>query len=90
MNYSLIASSLEKWGIEYHYRIPDFVAQSIDQRLIVVSDGIAEAYTGEREFMRTHRYKVFGLFEIAGKIGRTEINGSSDEPRPWEETHKAF
>ncbi|KUJ15041.1 NADPH-ferrihemo protein reductase [Mollisia scopiformis] len=80
-------------AIEYHYRIPDYVAQSHDQRLIGALDGIVEAYTGERGFMGTHRYKVFGLLEVAGKTGRAETNGMSGAPdagRPWEATHKAF
>jgi sulfite reductase alpha subunit-like flavoprotein/predicted heme/steroid binding protein len=80
-------------AIEYHYRIPEFVAQSGDQRLIGALDGIVEAYTGERGFMGTHRYKVFGLLEVAGKTGRAETNGASgasDAERPWEETHRQF
>ncbi|KAK0710137.1 hypothetical protein B0T26DRAFT_836309 [Lasiosphaeria miniovina] len=81
-------------AIEYHYRIPEFVKQSGDPRLMGVLDGIVEAYTGERGFMGTHRYKVFGLLEVAGKTGRSETNGMSGAPdansRPWEETHKQF
>ncbi|KAI1759839.1 hypothetical protein GGR53DRAFT_117515 [Hypoxylon sp. FL1150] len=80
-------------AIEYHYRIPEFVQQSGDPRLMGVLDGIVEAYTGERGFMGTHRYKVFGILEIAAKSGRTETNGLSgaaDAGRPWEETHKQF
>ncbi|KAI1214787.1 uncharacterized protein F4807DRAFT_404564 [Annulohypoxylon truncatum] len=80
-------------AIEYHYRIPEFVQQSGDPRLMGVLDGIIEAYTGERGFMGTHRYKVFGILEIAAKTGRTETNGASgaaDASRPWEETHKQF
>ncbi|KAI1390895.1 uncharacterized protein F4822DRAFT_442135 [Hypoxylon trugodes] len=80
-------------AIEYHYRIPEFVKQSGDPRLMGVLDGIIEAYTGERGFMGTHRYKVFGILEIAAKAGRTETNGLSgaaDAGRPWEETHKQF
>lgn len=80
-------------AIEYHYRIPEFVQQSGDPRLMGVLDGIIEAYTGERGFMGTHRYKVFGILEIAAKIGRTETNGlsgASDASRPWEETHRQF
>ena len=57
-------------------------------------DGIVEAYAGERGFMGTHRYKVFGLLEVAGKTGRSETNGNSGSSeanaRPWEETHAAF
>jgi sulfite reductase alpha subunit-like flavoprotein/predicted heme/steroid binding protein len=81
-------------AIEYHYRIPEFVKQSGDPRLMGVLDGIVEAYTGERGFMGTHRYKVFGILEIASKTGRTETNGLSGAPdanaKPWEETHKQF
>ncbi|KAH8660905.1 sulfite reductase flavoprotein alpha-component [Tricladium varicosporioides] len=81
-------------SIEYHYRIPDYVQQSGDQRLMGALDGIVEAYTGERGFMGTHRYKVFGLLEVAGKTGRAETNGNSGSSeanaRPWEETHQAF
>ncbi|KAI0596770.1 cytochrome b5-like Heme/Steroid binding domain-containing protein [Biscogniauxia sp. FL1348] len=80
-------------AIEYHYRIPEFVQQSGDPRLMGVLDGIVEAYTGERGFMGVHRYKVFGILEVAAKTGRTETNGASgagDAMRPWEETHKQF
>ncbi|KAK4150833.1 sulfite reductase [NADPH] flavoprotein alpha-component [Chaetomidium leptoderma] len=81
-------------AIEYHYSIPEFVKQSGDPRLMGVLDGIIEAYTGERGFMGTHRYKVFGILEIASKTGRTETNGLSGAPdanaKPWEETHKQF
>lgn len=81
-------------AIEYHYRIPEFVKQSGDHRLMGVMDGIVEAYTGERGFMGTHRYKVFGILEIASKTGRTETNGLSGSADPsgkaWEETHKQF
>ncbi|KAL2064033.1 hypothetical protein VTL71DRAFT_4527 [Oculimacula yallundae] len=81
-------------AIEYHYQIPEFVAKSGDPELIGALDGIVEAYAGERGFMGTHRYKVFGLLEVAGKTGRSETNGNSGKPdsneRPWEETHKAF
>ncbi|KAH7316748.1 hypothetical protein B0I35DRAFT_503846 [Stachybotrys elegans] len=80
-------------AIEYHYRVPEFVQQSGDPRLMGVLDGIVEAYTGERGFMGVHRYKVFGILEIASKTGRTETNGLSgvaDARRPWEETHRQF
>ncbi|KFY17160.1 hypothetical protein V492_00838 [Pseudogymnoascus sp. VKM F-4246] len=81
-------------AVEYHYSIPDFVNQSGDPRLMGAFDGIVEAYTGERGFMGTHRYKVFGLLEIAGKTGRAETNGNSGSAevnaKPHEETHKAF
>ncbi|PKS13124.1 hypothetical protein jhhlp_000466 [Lomentospora prolificans] len=81
-------------AIEYHYRIPEFVVESGDPRLMGVLDGIIEAYTGERGFMGTHRYKVFGILEVASKTGRTETNGNSgaaeQDGRPWEEVHRQF
>ena len=81
-------------AIDYHYSIPEFVRNSGDPRLMGVLDGIVEAYTGERGFMGTHRYKVFGILEIASKTGRTETNGLSGNTdpngKPWEETHKQF
>ncbi|GJD02427.1 sulfite reductase flavoprotein alpha-component [Colletotrichum higginsianum] len=81
-------------AVEYHYRIPEYVRQSGDPRLMGVLDGIVEAYTGERGFMGTHRYKVFGILEVASKTGRTETNGASgatdDSGRPWEEVHRQF
>ena len=43
--------------------------------------------------MGAHRYKVFGILEVAGKTGRTATNGLSgaaDSGRPWEETHRQF
>lgn len=55
-------------AVEYHYRVPEFVAQSGDPRLMGVMDGIIEAYTGERGFMGVHRYKVFGLREGTREI----------------------
>ncbi|ORY62605.1 sulfite reductase flavo protein alpha-component [Pseudomassariella vexata] len=81
-------------AVEYHYSVPEFVAKSGDPRLMGVFDGIVEAYTGERGFMGVHRYKVFGILEVAAKTGRTETNGASGQAgakqRPWEETHKQF
>lgn len=81
-------------AVEYHYRVPEFVAQSGDARLMGVLDGIIEAYTGERGFMGVHRYKVFGMLEVASKTGRTETNGNSGATdnvgRPWEEIHRQF
>ncbi|GKT94549.1 sulfite reductase flavoprotein alpha-component [Colletotrichum tofieldiae] len=65
-------------AVEYHYRIPEYVKASGDPRLMGVLDGIIEAYTGERGFMGTHRYKVFGILEVASKTGRTETNGASE------------
>lgn len=80
-------------AVENYYSIPEFVMRSGDARLMGVLDGIVEAYAGERGFMGVHRYKVFGILEVAGKTGRTETNGASgasDGRRPWEETHKQF
>ncbi|KAF5664743.1 hypothetical protein FHETE_7015 [Fusarium heterosporum] len=80
-------------AIQYHYSIPEFVQRSGDPRLMGVLEGIVEAYAGERGFMGVHRYKVFGMLEIAAKTGRTATNGLSgaaDAARPWEETHRQF
>ncbi|KKY34684.1 putative nadph-ferrihemoprotein reductase [Diaporthe ampelina] len=80
-------------AVEGYYSVPEFVMRSGDARLMGVLDGIVEAYTGERGFMGVHRYKVFGILEVAGKTGRTETNGASgaaDAGRPWEETHRQF
>ncbi|KAL8380812.1 hypothetical protein RB595_005212 [Gaeumannomyces hyphopodioides] len=80
-------------AVEYHYSVPEFVERSGDARLMGVLDGIVEAYSGERGFMGVHRYKVFGILEVAAKTGRTETNGASgaaDDTKPWEETHKQF
>jgi len=79
-------------AIEYHYRIPEFVEQTGDPRLMGALDGIVEAYTGERGFMGAHRYKVFGILEVAAQTGRAVTNGLSGAggARPWEETHKQF
>lgn len=80
-------------AVEGYYSVPEFVMKSGDPRLMGVLDGIVEAYTGERGFMGVHRYKVFGILEVAGKTGRTETNGASgaaDAGRPWEETHRQF
>ncbi|KAK1835643.1 alpha subunit of putative sulfite reductase [Podospora conica] len=81
-------------AVDYHYSIPEFVRASGDPRLMGVLDGIVESYSGERGFLGTHRYKVFGILEIASKTGRTETNGLSGDSdpngKPWEETHKQF
>ncbi|KAI6377713.1 hypothetical protein MCOR25_002437 [Pyricularia grisea] len=80
-------------AVEYHYSVPEFVEKSGDPRLIGVLDGIVEAYCGERGFMGVHRYKVYGILEVAAKTGRSETNGASgaaDGLKPWEETHKQF
>ncbi|OLN87602.1 Sulfite reductase [NADPH] flavoprotein alpha-component [Colletotrichum chlorophyti] len=81
-------------AVEYQYSVPEYVKESRDPRLMGVLDGIIEAYTGERGFMGTHRYKVFGILEVASKTGRTETNGASgasdDSGRPWEEVHRQF
>lgn len=81
-------------AVEYHYQIPTFVKESNDPRLMGVWDGIIESYLGERGWMGTHRYKVYGFLEVVAKSGRSETNGnagSSDSVgRPWEEVHKTL
>jgi sulfite reductase alpha subunit-like flavoprotein len=78
-------------AIEQHYRIPEYVKSSGDGRLEGVLEGIIESYAGERGFMGTHRYKVYGFLEVVAKTGRAETNGNSgagdSEGRPWEEVH---
>ncbi|KAF2831689.1 hypothetical protein CC86DRAFT_275958, partial [Ophiobolus disseminans] len=78
-------------AIEHHYRIPEFVKASGDTRLEGVLEGIIESYAGERGFMGTHRYKVYGFLEVVAKTGRAETNGNAgagdSDGRPWEEVH---
>ncbi|KAH3966709.1 hypothetical protein HBH98_205910 [Parastagonospora nodorum] len=78
-------------AIEQHYRVPEYVKASGDARLEGVLEGIIESYAGERGFMGTHRYKVYGFLEVVAKTGRSETNGNSgagdSEGRPWEEVH---
>lgn len=78
-------------AIEHHYRIPEYVKASGDPRLEGVLEGIIESYAGERGFMGTHRYKVYGFLEVVAKTGRAETNGNAgagdSEGRPWEEVH---
>jgi sulfite reductase alpha subunit-like flavoprotein/predicted heme/steroid binding protein len=78
-------------AIEQHYQIPDYVKSSGDPRLEGVLEGIIESYAGERGFMGTHRYKVYGFLEVVAKTGRSETNGNAgagnSDGRPWEEVH---
>ncbi|KAF1959206.1 hypothetical protein CC80DRAFT_467607 [Byssothecium circinans] len=81
-------------AIENHYRIPEFVKASGDPRLAGVLEGIIESYAGERGFMGTHRYKVYGFLEVVAKTGRAETNGNAgggdQEGRAWEEVHRTL
>ncbi|KAF2703230.1 hypothetical protein K504DRAFT_508145 [Pleomassaria siparia CBS 279.74] len=81
-------------AIENHYRIPEFVKASGDPRLEGVLEGLIESYAGERGFMGTHRYKVYGFVEVVAKTGRTETNGNAgageSDGRPWEEVHRTL
>ncbi|PGH21294.1 hypothetical protein AJ80_03344 [Polytolypa hystricis UAMH7299] len=81
-------------AIEYHYQIPDYVKESRDPRLVGVLEGIVESYAGERGFMGTHRYKVYGFLEVVAKTGRSETNGNAGATdsvgRPWEEVHRTL
>ncbi|KAH7077016.1 hypothetical protein BKA63DRAFT_565377 [Paraphoma chrysanthemicola] len=78
-------------AVEHHYQIPSYVKSSGDPRLEGVLEGIIESYAGERGFMGTHRYKVYGFLEVVAKTGRSETNGNAgagdSEGRPWEEVH---
>ena len=42
-------------ALERYYRVPDYVLNSGDPRLIGVLKGIVQSYTGERGFMGVHR-----------------------------------
>ncbi|CCA74881.1 related to nitric-oxide synthase, salivary gland [Serendipita indica DSM 11827] len=81
-------------AIENHYPVVPYIQKSGDPRLIGVLDAIVESYAGEKGFMGTHRYKVYGFLEIVAKTGRVETNGgagSSDTVgRPWQTVHKTL
>lgn len=81
-------------AIEHSYRVPDYVRNSGDPRLMGVMEGIVEGYAGERGFMGTHRYKVYGFLEVVAKTGRVETNGgagaSDTMGRPWQQVHKTL
>ncbi|KAG8718026.1 hypothetical protein FRC08_006115 [Ceratobasidium sp. 394] len=81
-------------AIEHSYRVPEYVRNSGDERLIGVLNGIVEGYTGERGFMGTHRYKVYGFLEVVAKTGRVETNGNAGAAdtvgRPWQQVHRTL
>ncbi|KAG8805281.1 hypothetical protein FRC17_005592, partial [Serendipita sp. 399] len=81
-------------AIENHYPVVPYIQRSGDPRLLGVLDAIVESYAGEKGFMGTHRYKVYGFLEIVAKTGRVETNGgagSSDSiGRPWQTVHKTL
>ncbi|KAF2682379.1 hypothetical protein K458DRAFT_405660 [Lentithecium fluviatile CBS 122367] len=81
-------------AIENHYRVPEFVKASGCPKLNGVLEGIIESYAGERGFMGTHRYKVYGFLEVVAKTGRTETNGNAgagdSDGRAWEEVHRTL
>ncbi|CUA66574.1 Nitrate reductase [NADPH] [Rhizoctonia solani] len=81
-------------AIEHSYSVPDYVRKSGDPRLMGVMDGIIEGYAGERGFMGTHRYKVYGFLEVVAKTGRVETNGNAGAAdtlgRPWQQVHKTL
>ena len=57
-----------------------------DPQLRGIYDGLLESYAGERGFLGTHRYKVYGFLELAFKTGRNETNGNTmtSDDRGWE------
>ncbi|KAI8812200.1 hypothetical protein BJ742DRAFT_880965 [Cladochytrium replicatum] len=81
-------------AIETYYSVPEYVRKTGDPTLLGVLEGIVESYAGERGFMGTHRYKVYGFIEVVAKTGRLETNGnagaSDSTGRPWEEVHKTL
>jgi hypothetical protein len=48
-------------AIEKYYKVPEYVLNSGDSRLIGVLKSIVESYTGERGFMGARRCKFFQL-----------------------------
>ncbi|CAE6397648.1 unnamed protein product, partial [Rhizoctonia solani] len=81
-------------AIEHSYSVPEYVRKSGDSRLMGVMDGIVEGYAGERGFMGTHRYKVYGFLEVVAKTGRVETNGNAGAAdsigRPWQQVHRTL
>ncbi|PVH94808.1 hypothetical protein DM02DRAFT_675942 [Periconia macrospinosa] len=81
-------------AVEGHYQVPEFVKASGDAKLEGVLEGLVESYSGERGFMGTHRYKVYGFLEVVAKTGRTETNGNAGsgdtDGRAWEEVHRTL
>jgi len=81
-------------ALETYYKVPEYIKASGDPRLEGVLEGLVESYAGERGFMGTHRYKVYGFLEVVAKTGRTETNGNAGsgdtEGRAWEEVHKTL
>ncbi|PVF96909.1 hypothetical protein CPB86DRAFT_708145 [Serendipita vermifera] len=81
-------------AIENHYPVVPYIQKSGDPRLIGVLDAIVESYAGEKGFMGTHRYKVYGFLEIVAKTGRVETNGgagaSDNIGRPWQTVHRTL
>ncbi|KAF8712312.1 Indoleamine 2,3-dioxygenase, partial [Rhizoctonia solani] len=81
-------------AIEHSYSVPEYVRKSGDPRLMGVMDGIVEGYAGERGFMGSHRYKVYGFLEVVAKTGRVETNGNAGAAdtvgRPWQQVHRTL
>ncbi|KAH9208301.1 hypothetical protein DL95DRAFT_527505 [Leptodontidium sp. 2 PMI_412] len=81
-------------AVEYNYKVPEFVNASNNPRLKGVLEGLVESYMGERGWMGTHRYKVYGFLEVVAKTGRSETNGNAgagdNAGRPWEMVHKSL
>ncbi|KAI9765701.1 MAG: hypothetical protein M1839_005396 [Geoglossum umbratile] len=81
-------------AVETEYKVPDYIISTGDPTLIGLLDGLVESYAGERGFMGTHRYKVYGFLEVVAKTGRVETNGGSGsgdtQGRPWEEVHNSL
>lgn len=81
-------------AVEGHYQVPEYIKASGDAKLEGVLMGLVEAYGGERGFMGTHRYKVYGFLEVVAKTGRTETNGNAGsgdtDGRAWVEVHRTL
>ncbi|KAB5589320.1 Nitrate reductase [NADPH] [Ceratobasidium theobromae] len=83
-------------AIEHSYSVPEYVRNSGDSRLMGVLGGIVEGYAGERGFMGTHRYKVYGFLEVVAKTGRIGTNGNAStgatdiHSHPWQVVHRTL
>lgn len=70
--------------------VASYIAKGEDLCLQGLWRSIIESYAGERGFLGTHRYKVYGFLELAFKIGRTATNGDTmgKNDRGWEVVHQ--
>ena len=78
---------------DYAYRVEKRRREEGDSSslppLLSLYRSLLESYAGERGWLGTHRYKVFGFLELVFKAGRTATNGGTMEStdRGWETVH---